>query len=98
MSKRRGIDSDMPVGRLTKVKDTLPRFRGKKGTVQALTVEQTREVIGKRVWEHFNEWMIGQTGPMLEDEKTGKAVLGIYKHDVERYLDSILKGKPTYFD
>lgn len=95
---RRRIDSEMPIGRLTRVKDSLPRFHRNKETIPALTLEQTREVIGKRVWEHFNQWMTGQTGIMLEDKKTGKAALGIYKHDVERYLDSVLKGKPTYFD
>jgi len=65
--------------------------------MQALSDAQARELIQKRVWEHFTEWMGGQTCPGVKDEQ-GRLVPGIFRHDVERYLESLLQGKPTYFD
>ena len=62
-----------------------------------LTMAQAKRLIEQRVWDHFLQWTRGQTGPLVRDAK-GKRVCGIFKHDVERYLDSILRGRPTYFD
>ena len=64
---------------------------------KSLSDEEARELIQERVWEHFAEWMSGQTCPGVKD-KRGRMVLGVFRHDVERYLDSLLEGKPTYFD
>jgi hypothetical protein len=64
---------------------------------KSLSAEEARKLIQERVWKHFAEWMGGQTGPVIKD-KQGRAVPGIFRHDVERYLDSLLHGKPTYFD
>lgn len=64
---------------------------------KSLSAEEARALIQERVWKHFAEWMSGQTGPVIKD-KQGRAVAGIFRHDVERYLDSLLHGKPTYFD
>jgi hypothetical protein len=52
-----------------------------------------KSYISKRVWKHFCGWMTGQTVPVLPNGK-----IGVYKHDVERYVDGILLGKPTYWD
>ena len=65
--------------------------------LNALSEKQARELIRKRVWKHFTEWMGGQTCPGIKDEQ-GRVVPGIFRHDVERYLESLLHGKPTYFD
>ena len=62
-----------------------------------LSAEEARALIQERVWKHFAEWMGGQTGTVMKD-KQGRMVPGIFRHDVERYLDSVLQGKPTYFD
>ncbi len=62
-----------------------------------LSAQEARELIEERVWKHFAEWMGGQTGPVIKD-KQGRMVPGVFRHDVERYLDSLLHGKPTYFD
>ena len=64
---------------------------------ESLSAEEAREVIRGRVWKHVVEWMNGQTCPGIKD-KQGQTVLGVFRHDVERYLDSLLHGKPTYFD
>ncbi|MBI3011547.1 MAG: hypothetical protein HYY58_03545 [Candidatus Omnitrophica bacterium] len=71
-----------------------PYARRLKGSLSA---EEARELIQERVWKHFAEWMDGRNGPVITD-KQGRAVAGIFRHDVERYLDSLLHGKPTYFD
>ena len=63
----------------------------------ALSEEQARELIQDRVWEHFTEWLGGQTCPGVKDRQ-GRVVPGIFRHDVERYLELLLHGKPTYFD
>jgi len=63
----------------------------------SLTAEEARALIQQRVWKHFAEWMGGQTCPGVKD-KQGRMVLGVFRHDVERYFDSLLQGKPTYFD
>ena len=65
--------------------------------IDDLSDEEARELIRGRVWKHFAEWMSGQTCPGIKD-KHGRVVPGIFRHDVERYLDSLLHGKPTYFD
>ena len=64
---------------------------------QSLSAEEARALIRERVWKHFMEWMNGQTCPGIKD-KQGRMVLGVFRHDVERYLDSLLHGKSTYFD
>ena len=64
---------------------------------KSLSAEEAQELIQERVWKHFAEWMNGQTGPVVKD-KRGRMVAGVFRHDVERYLDSLLEGKPTYFD
>lgn len=42
----------------------------------------------------MNHWFTGQTGAICE--KTGQFVY--YSWDVDRYLNLMLKGEPTYFD
>jgi hypothetical protein len=34
----------------------------------------------------------------LIQDKQRRAVAGIFRNGVERYLDALLPGKPTYFD
>ena len=65
--------------------------------MNGLTPAQAKRLIERRVWTHFLQWMHGQTGPVIKDAK-GKSVCGIFRHDVERYLNGILHGRPTYFD
>jgi hypothetical protein len=62
-----------------------------------LTRKEAKALMADVVWKHFGKWFTGQTGPVITDEE-GKAECGFYTHDVERYLDMILKKKPTYFD
>ena len=62
-----------------------------------LTRKEAKALMADMVWKHFGKWFCGQTGPVITNEK-GKTENGFYTHDVERYLDMILKGKPTYFD
>ena len=65
--------------------------------MSALSEKQACELIQERVWKHFTEWMGGQTCPGIQDKK-GRVVPGVFRHDVELYLESLLHGKPTYFD
>lgn len=73
------------------------RIHRREVEIKALSDEEARDLIRERVWKHFTEWMSGQTCPGIKD-KQGRVVLGIFRHDVERYLNSLLHGKPTYFD
>ena len=65
----------------------------KKKPELGMTEKQVKEYLNSRVWAHFCKWMTGQTCPVLSDEKGG-----YFKHDVERYANGILEGKPTYWD
>jgi hypothetical protein len=47
-----------------------------------------------QTYRKLMSWFHGQTGAI--DMKTGEFIY--YYHDIERGLDFILKGKPTYFD
>ena len=58
----------------------------------ALFTEEVDALLLKEVKKHFGKWFCGQTGIIID----GKPC--IYKSDVERYLEGILKGVPTYFD
>ena len=46
------------------------------------------ELMGKRRYKKFLKWMYGQT----------TSEHGVYPWDLERYLNMINNGKPTYFD
>ena len=65
--------------------------------MQTLSDEAAQELIRERVWKHFSEWMSGQTCPSIKDRQ-GQLVPGIFRHDLERYLDPLLHSKPTYVD
>jgi len=58
-----------------------------------MTREEVQAYLGARFMEKFNDWIAGQTCPVLPGGKTG-----FYKWDVERFADAILERKPTYFD
>lgn len=62
-----------------------------------MTPNQVRETLTKNVTDHFNTWMEGQTVPLVKDE-SGAEVCGVYRWDLQRYLESLLRGKPTYWD
>lgn len=44
------------------------------------------------IMEKFFKWISGQTCPLI------KGKTHYYEHDVRRFADMILEGKPTYFD
>jgi len=55
---------------------------------QSVPWENIKEVMGKRRYNKFAKWMMGQTVPTD----------GVYPWDLERYLNMSQYGKPTYFD
>lgn len=58
-----------------------------------LNQKEVKAYLQKAIWEDFCSWMTGQTGPVLENGD-----VGFFDHDVKRYMDMVLKKKPTYFD
>ena len=58
-----------------------------------MTERQVKKYLRDKTWQHFSDWMRGQTCPVLRGGKQG-----YYRHDVERYMEGILEGRPTYFD
>lgn len=50
----------------------------------------------------FNEWMYGQTGPVVirHDRDSGKEkrVCGIYEYDLFRWIENQKKGTPLIWD
>ena len=44
-------------------------------------------------WSEFNEWMRGQTCPVLEDGSCG-----YFQHDVERFIRHKLQGEKLIWD
>lgn len=52
--------------------------------------------------QRFNEWMSGQTCPMVirHNRKSGKEerVCGIYEYDLFRWIESQKKGTPLIWD
>jgi hypothetical protein len=63
------------------------------GMTPGMTHDQVKEYLTERIMKAFDEWMVGQTGPILSNGE-----FGYYKHDVERFADGVLLGKPTYWD
>jgi hypothetical protein len=57
-----------------------------------LTEEEVKALFAKEMWKDFSKWMVGQTCALWKGEMV------FYDHDVKRFLDMKLKGKPTYFD
>lgn len=57
-----------------------------------MTEEQTKKYLNDRIWDKFVEWIYGQTIGIID----GK--IDYYDHDVIRFADAYLEGKPTYFD
>lgn len=52
--------------------------------------------------DNFNEWMYGQTCPVIQrhDQQTGKlgSVGGIYEYDLFRWIANQKKGTPLIWD
>ena len=52
------------------------------------------KMMTKKEFKEFKKWMYGQTCAI--DEKTNQVV--VYSWDIDRFLDMLRKGKPTYWD
>jgi len=62
-----------------------------------ITFSQAQKLIRAAATLHFRRWMGGQTGPFVT-KTNGKSVPGVYKSDVQRYLELVFCGKPKFFD
>jgi hypothetical protein len=57
-----------------------------------MTEEEVKDLFAKEMWKEFSKWMVGQTCTMW------KGKFAYYDHDVKRFVEMKLRGKPTYFD
>jgi len=58
------------------------------------TYSEIESFLTKKELKKFNDWMYGQTCGV--DENTGQHL--IYAWDVQRFVDMVRKGTPTYWD
>ena len=58
-----------------------------------LTSREVKKYLSTRIMIKFYKWISHQTCPVLPHGETG-----YYIHDVERFADMLLEGKPTYWD
>jgi hypothetical protein len=70
------------------VKSNLPKAKHKLG----YTYAELETFLNESELDKFRKWIRGQTCA-FED-----GVVYTYTHDVERFVDCVLKGKPTYWD
>ena len=54
--------------------------------------EDLKEFLTPEEYKKFNQWICGQTCTMLDGR------IAIYAHDVQRFVNMVRKGTPTYFD
>lgn len=73
---------------------------------EGLSANQVKIILRELRLEHkldaFNEWMFGQTCPVIErhNRKTGKSEQtgGIYEYDLFRWIENQKKGTPLIWD
>jgi len=77
------------VPKAKKITNSLPKPHDRLG----YTYEELKTFLTSKELKKFNDWIYGQTCAI---NKKGQFIY--YAWDVERFVDLVRKGKPTYWD